>query len=269
VTLADDRVRIGHFLMVGAGTRLELTGGLSLRRPDDRPRRGGRARISPSSRPPTCTAAESAQVMAHVGGSIDEPALSRLRRSVAGSLRYSGLRHSLTDVAGRVRFDRNLVNVDGVRARMAEGDVAFAGNVTLQNYLPDEFNVRATHEHVAAVSEGFSSTVDANLELSGPVASPLLSGRVDVIRSVYFAQLDPNVGLLGLASGGAGRCALGDRRRLVERATSGSHRDPRARALAHDREPARRHADRGSGDLQVLRHLDRPVLLGRVASTTA
>jgi autotransporter translocation and assembly factor TamB len=54
--------------------------------------------------------------------------------------------------------------------------------------------------------EGFQSTVDAHLALTGPVAAPTLSGAVDVITTEYMREVDTTVTLasFGAASGLAG-----------------------------------------------------------------
>ena len=52
--------------------------------------------------------------------------------------------------------------------------------------------------------EGLTSGVNANLALTGPLASPLLSGRVDVYHANYSMRVDPTLGYLGLVAGGTG-----------------------------------------------------------------
>jgi autotransporter translocation and assembly factor TamB len=52
--------------------------------------------------------------------------------------------------------------------------------------------------------EGLTSSVNARLGLTGPLASPLLSGDVDVYHANYSMRVDPNLGYLGLIAGGSG-----------------------------------------------------------------
>ena len=47
---------------------------------------------------------------------------------------------------------------------------------------------------------GFTSTVDMDLFLTGPVRAPHLSGDVDVLRLSYVGQVNAEAGLLALSA---------------------------------------------------------------------
>jgi autotransporter translocation and assembly factor TamB len=149
-------------------------------------------------------------------GPISDPSISGYADIEEGTFRYRTLPRSFTDLTGRVAFDGNTVDLNptncpqdrpgcGLRGKFGDGDVVFGGNILLKQYLPDQFNMSATGTAMRLrYPEGFSSTVNADLTLTGPVASPLLAGRVDVLYSSYTKTIDTDVGITALALGAAG-----------------------------------------------------------------
>lgn len=121
-----------------------------------------------------------------------------------GRLRYRSFPHGLEQINGPIAFNADRVTVDDVRARMAGGEVSFAGAIELKALVPDQFDLRAEGRSMdLRFPTGFRSTVNASLTLAGPVGSPTLAGDVEVIRSTYAGQIDNDQALLALAALGS------------------------------------------------------------------
>lgn len=144
-----------------------------------------------------------AAIDAQLRGPFDRLALTGQAVVSAGSIRHFALPHSLSDIRGPIRFDATGVDVSGLRGRMGRGDVTFGGRITLRDgYRPEEFNVTADGRSMQLrYPEGFSSLVNASLELRGPVSAPLLTGDVEVLQVTYRPPFDQSAGLFGLAGG--------------------------------------------------------------------
>ena len=115
-------------------------------------------------------------------------------------------------------FDGNAVSLDGLKAKFGDGDVKFSGNIALKSFMPDQFNLSAVGTAMRLrYPEGFSSTVNADLSLTGPVAAPLLSGRVDVLYAAYTQTIDTDAGIVMFAAGAAGAGRAGQSRKAASR----------------------------------------------------
>ncbi|HET9369503.1 MAG TPA: translocation/assembly module TamB domain-containing protein, partial [Vicinamibacterales bacterium] len=147
-----------------------------------------------------------AAVQARLNGPLASPQLTGQATITGGNIRHFSLPHSLTAINGVIRFDATGIDVSGLRGRMGNGDVAFGGRITLAGgYRPDEFNLTAHGESMRLrYPEGFTSTVNADLALTGQVRTPTLSGTVDVISVNYRPPVDQGTGILGLAGGAVG-----------------------------------------------------------------
>jgi translocation and assembly module TamB len=114
------------------------------------------------------------------------------------------LPRSLENINGRIGFDSLGINVDQLHATMGSGDVAFGGNISLKGLVPSEFNLTAAGRAMRLrYPQGFETTVDADLQLRGPIGSPTLSGTVDVVHSTFMRQIEADLTVL-LAGGAAG-----------------------------------------------------------------
>jgi hypothetical protein len=214
-TFQNDTVTIGRFRLTGEGTNLELTGTASIADKTIAVQANGDANLA-ILQSPTMHGSGSATLHASAVGPISDPSISGYADIDQGAFRYRTLPRSFTDLTGRVSFDGNTVDLNpancpenrprcGLRGKFGDGDVVFGGNILLKQYLPDQFNMSATGTAMRLrYPEGFSSTVNADLTLTGPVTSPLLAGRVDVLYSSYTKTIDTDVGITALALGAAG-----------------------------------------------------------------
>ncbi len=145
-----------------------------------------------------------ATLKAEITGPLDKPVFSGSASFVDGRIRQLSLPHSLEAINGQVAFDAGGIRLDGVKARLAGGDVAFSGRVGLAGFSPGEINLTATGQRMRIrYPEGFQSLIDADLTLGGTMAALVLRGTVTVHDALYAKRFEPNADLLSLASGGA------------------------------------------------------------------
>ncbi len=220
-----------------------------------------------------------AVVLASATGRLSDPSISGYADVEDGSFRYRALPRSFTNLSGRVTFDGNAVNLNpsscpagqtqcGLRGKFGDGDVVFGGSVSLKQYLPDRFDLTAQGTAMRLrYPEGFSSTVNADLTLTGPVASPLLAGRVDVLYASYNKTIDTDAGIVALAAAaGAGPVTLTGEAGgpLAESGYPLSFNiDIRANRTLHI-DNKRTATIVGSADLSYRGTLDRPSLTGHI-----
>jgi hypothetical protein len=210
-----------------------------------------------------------AELVAQARGPFADPVLTGYANITDGKLRYASLAHSLTAITGRVNFNERSIELLDVRSQFAEGELEFDGEILLDQFVPSELNLEA---HTIRPVElrypaNFRSTLNADLSLTGPVTSPLLSGQVNVVRVTSLPQTGLDVGILGVAAGGVAGAAA-----LPRGAPAGESGFPLrynigitapARTLVFENAAVGARLE-GSGDLTVTGTYDRPVLLGTV-----
>jgi hypothetical protein len=207
VVFEQDVIKVERLKLKGTGTNLDLHGEIPLANAPLSLTATGEANLAvlqafgPLK---DLQAAGSAVLSATIAGDVHNPVFRGTATIQDGKIRPAALPQSLEQINGRVTFDASGINVGELRARMGNGNVVFGGSISLKGIAPDEFNVTMKGDSMRVrYPEGFSSTVDADLALTGPVSTPLLSGRIDVLRATYTRQLEADVSLLGLAAGGA------------------------------------------------------------------
>ena len=81
--------------------------------------------------------------------------------------------------------------MDGVTAKMAEGQVTFDGRIGLDGFNPSDLALTATGRSMRLrYPEGVRSEIDADLALTGRVTAPVLSGSVNVQSAVWTTRFD-------------------------------------------------------------------------------
>lgn len=279
LTFQNDAVSIGRFKLTGEGTSLELSGGLSVAESTIDLRANGDANLA-ILQGPNMHGSGHAVLHASASGSLSDPSISGYADIDGANFRHLALPRSFTDLTGRVTFDGNAINFEpsdcppdrprcGLRGKFGDGDVVFRGTISLKEFMPDELNLSATGTAMRLrYPEGFSSTVNADLTLTGPVTSPLLAGQVDVLYASYVKTIDTDVGIAALAFGAAGGGGVTNEEAAVEapsepayplsfniqiRANHTLHIDNRKTATLV-----------GSADLSYRGTLDRPSLTGHI-----
>ncbi len=151
----------------------------------------------------------SATLRAQVRGPLDNPVFSGDATVTGGRIRYVSLPQSLQDINGRFVFDPQGIRVVDARATLGGGAVKFDGRIGLKGFGIGDIDLTATGEQMRLrYPEGFASNVDAQLTLRGTMNGLELGGDVTVNDGVYTRQLDSNVDIFSLASGGGEAAAV-------------------------------------------------------------
>ncbi len=205
VLMSNNFVRIDDMRFVGDGTELDVTGTMDL----NTRRVAGLARGSANlgilqGVYRNIRSSGDAQLTAQVSGSLDAPIILGRATIENGRLRYFSLPHSLDAVNGTILFDSRNIRLDGLTARVADGQVSFDGRVGLEGYAPADLALTATGRNMRLrYPEGVRSEVDADLALTGRVTAPVLSGLVTVQNAVWTTRFDTSGNLFDFGGGGA------------------------------------------------------------------
>lgn len=209
IQMADGRLSVSAFELQGSNTNLEVGGSVDLRQ-----RTLGLSAVGDASLAilqlffDNITASGAARVNASLGGTFDAPRLTGEALVAGGRFRPFGAPHSLEELDGRIEFASNAINLQDVTGRVASGQVVFGGSIALDGYSLADFNLTANGRSMRLrYPDGFNSTVDMRLLLSGPVGAPLLTGTIDVLRVAYVGG-ETGTALLGLAAGGTPSSSL-------------------------------------------------------------
>jgi hypothetical protein len=145
-----------------------------------------------------------AQLIAQVSGQLEAPVILGQATITDGRLRHFSLPHSLEAVNGSILFDSRNIRLDGITARMADGQVNFDGRIGLNGYTPSDLALTATGRNMRLrYPAGVRSEIDADLALTGRVTAPVLSGTVTVQNALWATRFDTGGNLFDFA-GGAG-----------------------------------------------------------------
>jgi autotransporter translocation and assembly factor TamB len=216
---------------------------------------------------PSLTASGGATLKARLAGTFDEPELTGRADMTDGRLRHPAMPNSLSAINGPITVESGRISVDGLQAVMGEGPVTFTGGIVLDGYRPDEFNLHAEGESLhLRYPKGLQSTVHANLNLIGPVKSPVLSGTVDVLRASYSMRFQPERGYFGLFgggedTGGGGGAYVQEETQAFPLALAIKIRAPITPFVENKAAGA---FISGSADVDVTGTISRPVVTGRV-----
>jgi translocation and assembly module TamB len=196
--------RMEDMRFTGEGTELSVTGSLDL----DARRINGIARGSANlgilqGFYRNMRTSGNAQLTAQVSGSLDAPVILGQAVIADGRLRYASLPHSLEGVNGSILFDSRNIRLEGITAKMADGQVSFDGRIGLDGFNPSDLALTATGRNMRMrYPEGVRSEIDANLALTGRVSAPVLSGTVNVQNAVWTTRFDTNGSLFDFSSAG-------------------------------------------------------------------
>ncbi|MCM3878847.1 MAG: translocation/assembly module TamB domain-containing protein [Vicinamibacterales bacterium] len=144
-----------------------------------------------------------AQLIAQVSGTLDAPIILGQAAITDGRIRYFSLPHSLEAVNGSILFDSRNIRLDGLTARVADGQVSFDGRIGMEGYSPTDLALTATGRNMRLrYPEGMRSEIDAELALTGRVTAPVLSGTVTVQNAVWATRFDTGTSLFDFGGGG-------------------------------------------------------------------
>ncbi len=263
VLMNHNEVRIDQMRFVGQDTELDVSGSVDL----------GARRINGVAKGSAnlgilqgfyrnIRSSGQAQLIAQVTGSLDAPIILGQATITDGRLRYFSLPHSLEAVNGSILFDSRNIRLDGLTARMADGQVNFDGRIGLEGYSPSDLALTATGRNMRLrYPEGVRSEIDADLALTGRVTAPVLSGTVTVQNAIWTTRFDTGGSLFdfGGTSGGTPVVAGGASPDTIPIRLD-------VRVIAPGTLRIENHDARivSSGDLTFRGTYDRPVVFGRV-----
>lgn len=202
----DQRVvDIGQLQLYGEGTQLAMQGSVNLRDQTLAMSASGDANLGIlQGFFRDIRSSGSATLKGEVSGPLARPQFGGSAELKDGRIRHFSLPHSLEAINGPARFDASGLRVDGVTARLAEGNVVFGGRIGLNGFAPGEISLTATGEDIRLrYPEGFRSRINADLALTGDLEALLLSGKVTVVDARYTRRFEPNADLLNLTRGAA------------------------------------------------------------------
>jgi autotransporter translocation and assembly factor TamB len=190
----------GEFKLKGDQTELQLSGDVSLADSLIDAHASGRANLAVlQAFFSDVRSSGAATIDAAITGDISSPAFSGQATITNGLLRHYSMPQSLDNLNGVIRFDKDGILFDGLHGTLGGGDITFDGRVGFTGLSPSEFDLTAHGENMhLRYPKDFISTVNADLELRGPIAAPLLTGLVTVNRTTYTRQFEFGAGLYGL-----------------------------------------------------------------------
>jgi hypothetical protein len=203
MSFENNVIRISRMVLKGTDTQLSIEGDIPLSDAPLNLRATGQANLAVLQLLPATNIASSgaATVNATIGGTMGALTMEGEAVITNGRLRYRTFPHGIEQINGPLKFDLTRVTLQNVKGRMGDGDLVFTGAIELNGLVPDQFNLQATGRSMALrFPTGFKSTVNADLTLTGPVASPTLGGDVNVIRSTFLQEIENEQAILALTS---------------------------------------------------------------------
>ncbi len=209
ILMNNNVFRIDDMRLIGEGTELDLSGTVDM----NARRMAGLARGNANlgilqGFYRNIRSSGTAELTAQLSGSFDAPIILGQARVTDGRLRHFSLPHSLDALNGSILFDSRNIRVDGLTARVADGQVNFDGRIGLDGYTPTDLALTATGRSMRLrYPEGVRSEVDVDLSLTGRVTAPVLAGTVMVQNAIWTTRLDTSGNLFDF--GGSGRRCAG------------------------------------------------------------
>ncbi len=265
VLMHNNVARIDDMRFVGDGTELDVTGTMDMNAGRVAGLARGRANLGIlQGFYRNIRSSGNAELTAQVSGSLDAPIILGRATIDNGRLRYFSLPHSLEQVNGTILFDSRNIRLDGLTARLADGQVNFDGRIGLEGYTPADLALTASGRSMRLrYPEGVRSEIDADLSLTGRVTAPVLAGSVMVQSALWTTKFDTGGNLFDFGGGGTGSAVP-----IVAGAASNSNIPPvrlDVRVIA----PGTLRIENNdativsSADLQFRGTYDRPIVFGR------
>jgi translocation and assembly module TamB len=190
-SVADQVLRLDEFHLKGEDTTLGATGTIALAGPREMNLRGeGHVQLK---------LLQSFNADFHSSGVMDFNLVARgtLARPILlgratitkGALTNINFPNGLNDVNGTLVFNQDRMQIQSLTATSGGGNLTFSGFVTYGNGI--SFNLSATGKNVRLrYPQGMSSTIDADLRLTGSSAAATAAGTVTVTRFSMSPQFD-------------------------------------------------------------------------------
>jgi translocation and assembly module TamB len=184
--------RISHARLLGHDTNLEIAGKVSL---GDKGRfdlrfRGGVDLAILQDFEKDLSASGTSELDAEVRGPLADPGLYGRLKLVNASLYFSGVPNGIDKANGTVFFDRHRATIESLTAQTGGGTISLSGFLGFGG-ADTVYRLQATANQVRVrYPEGFSTTANATLNLTGTAGRSLLGGTVRVSRSSISTRVD-------------------------------------------------------------------------------
>ena len=206
VSLDERVVRISNMRLIGEDTELDIAGNVDLTNEQMAVRVTGTANLGIlQGFFRDVRGGGRASLDATFDGPMFSPVINGVMTVENGRLRHFALPHGLEQINGVIPTDsRGGLSLDGITARLGGGEVSFSGRVEMDGYVPGAFDIGLSGKDMSLrFPEGLRSLVDADLNLTGTMAAPTLSGSVFVKSAIYRSQF--NASLFDFSAGGGSK----------------------------------------------------------------
>jgi hypothetical protein len=205
VSLDERVVRISNMRLIGEDTELDIAGNIDLIDEQMAVRVTGTANLGilqgffRDVRGRGRTSLD-----ATLDGQMFSPVIQGVMTVENGRLRHFAFPHGLEQINGVIPADSRGLSFDGITARLGGGEVSFSGRVEMDGYAPGAFDIGLSGKDMSLrFPEEMRSLVDADLNLTGTMATPTLSGSVFVKSAIYRSQF--NASLFDFSVGGGSK----------------------------------------------------------------
>jgi translocation and assembly module TamB len=205
-----------------------------------------------------------AEAAVRVGGTYEAPRLMGTASVNGGSIAtlVGAERLTLTNVKGLVRFNSNQASIDSLTATLGGGRINASGGALLEGFTLARFSLSVHGDDVSVpYPEGFRSTADVDVDISGTPREQIVTGTVNLRRAEYTQDIEladllnrRGEGSLSEGEGGGGLSATTQLDLRVEGRDALVVRNNLADVV-------------GSVSLRVVGPLEDPVISGRISAT--
>jgi translocation and assembly module TamB len=179
----------------GPGTNIQFGGTAALGR-------GGRQALSIdgqlnlrvlNSLSPNIFLSGTAEAAVRVGGTYEQPRLSGTASVTGASIAtlVGTERLTLQNVKALVRFNSNQAQIDSLTATLGGGRVTATGGALLEGFTLARFRLSVRGDDVTVpYPQGFRTTADADLDISGSTREQIVTGTVNLRRAEYTEDIE-------------------------------------------------------------------------------
>ncbi|MBI5525053.1 MAG: translocation/assembly module TamB domain-containing protein [Deltaproteobacteria bacterium] len=143
-------------------------------------------------------------VKANVSGKLDKLDISGMVSLDGGRFKIHAVpQHPVEDVVLQASVTRSKVQIDELRAKMADGQIRGSGEVELDNFAPKTFRLGVDlHGMALKFPKEFPSRFSGKVTVEGDPSSILIGGNIHVEEARYTEPLDWNKVLASLKKKG-------------------------------------------------------------------
>lgn len=193
-------IQVSQAQFTGKDTNLQLAGGIgtSGRSPFNLTLKGGLNLGLFQNYVPGLRTAGTAVLNASIRGSLDNLLLGGRMEVKDATVYHRDFSNGVDKANGLVTFDRNRALLQNLTAQSGGGELKLSGFVTFGTKdEPMSYRLNSQADKVRIrYPEGASTTVNANMSLTGTARQSLMSGTVTVLRSGFTARTDIGAALL-------------------------------------------------------------------------